>query len=121
MKATAAALKTYLSGFDLPAYNAESIPETTDPPYITYPMNLPEWSDKASLYIQIWDRSHSNTFILEKADEILADIGEGKLIVAEGTTLVIWPETPAVQLIVDGDIRSAYINLSINAYQMPGD
>lgn len=121
MRATAAMLQTYLAGFNLPVFTAETIPEDTEPPYITYPMNLPEWTEKATFYVQIWYRTHSNTPLLEKADEILADIGEGKHLIGEDAILVIWPETPAVQLIVDGDIRSAYLNFAINAYQMPGE
>ena len=39
----------------------------------------------------------------------------------DGGYLVIWPETPLVQIMVDGNYRSAYINLSINTYHIPGE
>ena len=120
MRTTAAALKSYLSGFGIPAYTIESVPTDVQLPYLTYPLNVPEWREKATFYIQIWYRTRSNTPVLTKADEILADIGEGKIIQAEDGYVVIWPDTPAIQLIVDGDTRSAYLNLTINAYQMPG-
>ena len=116
----AAALKTFFSGFDLPAYTVDTVPEDADLPYITYSLSVPEWNQKASMYAQVWDRTRSNTGIIRKADQITAAIGEGKRIPLEGGYLVIWPESPLIQIMVDGDTRSAYINLSINAYQMPG-
>lgn len=120
MRGPAAALKTYLSGFGIPAYTTESVPDTLLDKYITFPLTVPEWREKATFYAQIWYRTRSNEPVLAKADEILADIGEGKRLPTEDGYIVIWPETPAVQLMVDGDFRSAYLNLSLNAYQLPG-
>lgn len=120
MYQAAAALKTFFSGFGLPAYAVNSVPEDVELPYITYSLSVPEWNQKSSMYAQVWDRSRSNTGIITVADQITAEIGEGKTIPLEDGYLVIWPETPLIQLMVDGDFRSAYINLSINAYHMPG-
>ena len=120
MKGVASALKTYLSGFDLPAYSIGSIPDPVELPYISFPLTEPEWNQKASFYVQIWYRTRSNSDLLEKADEIVSDIGTCKNIPIDGGYLVIYPETPLIQFMVDGDFRSAYINLSINAYHVPG-
>jgi len=120
MYRTAAALKTFFSGFGLPAYAADSVPDEVELPYITYSMSVPEWNQKASMYVQVWDRTTSNTSIIQKADQITQAIGYGKNIPFDGGYLIIWPETPLIQIMVDGDFRSAYINLSINAYQLPG-
>ncbi len=120
MTQTATALKNFFSGFGLPAYTTDSVPEDVTLPYITYSLAEPEWGQKATLYAQVWDRTKSNAGILQKADQITAAIGEGKLIQLPGGCLVIWPETPLVQLMTDGNVRSAYINLSINAYHVPG-
>lgn len=120
MRQAAAALKTYLSGFGIPAYAVESVPDNVTLPYLTYPATIPEWAQKGTFYIQIWYRTTSNTPVLTKADEILQDIGEGKRIPTEDGILVLWPETPACQIMVDGDVRSAYLNLSLNAYHTPG-
>jgi len=116
----AAALKTFCSGFGLPAYAVGSVPDPVELPYITYPVVEPEWSSKASFYIQVWNRATTNTLILEKADEIVGAIGTGKIIPLEGGELVLWTESPTIQVMVNGDFRSAYINLSINAYHVPG-
>lgn len=121
MLKTAEALKTFFSGFGLPAYAADSVPEDVALPYITYSLSVPEWHQKASAYAQVWDRTRSNAGIIATADQITAAIGDGgKRIPFKGGYLVIWLESPLVQIMVDGDYRSAYINLSINAYNLPG-
>ena len=120
MYQAAAALKTFFSSFGLPAFTEDTVPEEAQLPYITYSASVPEWNQKATMYAQVWNRTRSNTGIIEKADQITAAIGEGLRIPLDGGYLVIWPESPLVQILVDGDFRSAYINLSINAYNMPG-
>lgn len=116
----AAALKRFFSGFGLPAYHVSTVPEDVDLPYIAYSLAEPEWNQKASLYAQVWDRSTSNLGIIGMADQITRAIGEGIKLPIDGGYLVIWPETPLIQIQVDGDYRYAYINLSINAYHLPG-
>ena len=120
MYRAAAALKTYLSGFGLSAYAENSVPETAKLPYITYFFSDPEWNQKATMYVQIWDRTKSNDGIIKKADQIAADIGERKTLSIEGGYLVLWPESPLIQILTDGDFRRAYMNLSVNAYHLPG-
>lgn len=120
MYKAAEALKTFFSGFDIPAYQVGSIPEDVVLPYVAYSLNIPEWNQKASMYAQVWDRTRSNTGIIYKADQITRAIGEGRKIEFDGGYLVIWPESPLVQIMTDGDFRAAYINLSINAYNKPG-
>lgn len=121
MYSTAAALKDFFSGFGLPAYTADSVPDDVKPPYIIFSAGEPEWNQKASLYAQVWARTNSNTAIMQKADQITRAIGEGMKIPLSGGYLIIWPETPLIQIMVDGDFRSAYINLSINSYHLPGE
>lgn len=121
MYQTAKALKEFFSGFGLPAYTTDSVPDDVELPYIAYSLSEPEWGQKATMYAQVWDRTRSNAGIMQKADQITAAIGEGYIIPIESGYLVIWPETPLIQLMTDGDFRSAYINLSINAYHTPGN
>lgn len=116
----AAALKTFFSGFGLPAFQEGTIPEGTQLPYITYSLSAPEWDQKASMYARVWDRTKSNTGIIRKADQITAAIGIRKRIKFDGGYLVIWPESPTIQIQEDGDVRYAYINLSANYYNLPG-
>lgn len=120
MRATAKALKEFVGGFGLPAYTTQSVPEDVKVPYLTYPLTEPEWNQKATWYIQGWYKTTSNAALAEKADQIISEIGTGITISTDSGYLVIYPETPLVQLMVDDDYRSFYINLSINSYQMPG-
>lgn len=120
MLKAAQALDAFFSDFGLPAYQVGTVPDDTPLPYITYSLSVPEWNQKASLYAQVWDRTKSNIGIIGKADQITAAIGEGIKIPFDGGYLAIWPESPLVQIMTDGDFRSAYINLSMNAYNMPG-
>ena len=120
MRATAKALKEFVGGFGLPAYTNQSVPKDVQVPYLTYPLTEPEWNQKATFYIQGWYKSTSNAALAEMADQIISEIGTGITISTESGFLVIYPESPLVQLMVDGDYRSFYINLSINSYQMPG-
>ena len=121
MYKAAAALKTFFSSFGLPAYAEGSVPDDVTTPYITFSLSVPEWNTKSSMYAQVWDRTTSNAGIIRKADDIVAAVGQGHRIPLDGDGyLVIWPESPLVQLMTDGDFRSAYINLAINAYHMPG-
>ena len=121
MYKAAAALKTFFSSFGLPAYQEGTIPDDVTLPYIAFSLSSPEWDQKASLYVKVWDRTTSNAALIRKADQITAAIGGRKRIALDGDGhLVIWPETPEVQIQADGDFRFALINLSINAYHLPG-
>lgn len=120
MRATAKALKTFVSSFGLPAYTVESVPKDVQVPYLVYPLNEPEWNQKASFYVQGWYRTTSNAELTAKADEIIKTIGIGITLKTDSGYLVIYPESPLIQMMVEGDYRSFYINLSINSYQMPG-
>ena len=120
MRTTAKALKEFVSSFGLPAYTSQTVPKDVDVPYLTYPLTEPEWNQKATFYIQGWYRSTSNAELTAKADEIISTIGVGITIRTGVGFLVIYPESPLVQMMTDGDFRSFYINLSINSYQLPG-
>ena len=120
MKSLAEALYQFVSGFELPAYTLQTVPEEVTAPYLVYPLVEPRWNEKATWYIQGWYRTTSNAALTAKADEIIKEIGEGITLQTTSGYLVIYPETPLVQMQVDGDYRSFYINLAINSYQMPG-
>lgn len=122
MMATATALNTFFNGFSLPAYPVNTVPDGVDVPYITFYISQPDWLDKSSGYAQVWYRTKSNTVVYSKADEIVQAIGYGKILELPSNKgfVVIYPESPKVQLLIDGDTRAAVINFSINSYSMPG-
>ena len=123
MISTAKALYGFFSGFDIPAYAENTVPDDAALPYLTYPLYDPEWRTKHSFYVQVYYRHKTSNYeSLAKADEIVAAIGDGVRIPCDGGMLVIWPENPLIQAKPpDNDVRAAYINLSINAYHMPGE
>ena len=120
MYRAAEALKTFFSGFGLRAFQEGTVPDDAVMPYITFSISTPEWNQKASIYARVWDRTTSNTWLIEKADQITRAIGEQKKITFTGGYLVIWPETPLAQIQEEGAARYAYLNLSINSYNLPG-
>lgn len=122
MISTATALYQYLSGFGIPAYNNQAVPEEAELPYLTYPLTEPEWSSPATFYVTVYYRDKtSNRAALAKADEIVAAIGSGVRIPCDGGYVVLYPQSPLIQALPpDNDVRGAYINLQINAYHMPG-
>ena len=119
---TAKALADFFGGFGIPAYSENTVPDDAELPYITYPLREPEWNAKTTFWAIVYFRSQSsNLYGLSKADEIVAAIGNGIRLPIEGGYVVLWPETPLVQSMPPNDeVRAAYINLSINAYHMPG-
>ena len=118
---TAATLKTFFSSFDLPAYTLDSVPDNVELPYITYPLTEPEWDEQQSFYCQVWYPKKMLGRLLAKADEIVASIGNMKKFEQPGGYLVVYPSTPIIQVLSDDYSQSAYINLSINAYHLPGE
>ena len=122
MISTATALYGFFSGFDIPAYGTNTVPDDAELPYLTFPLTEPEWSSSASFYVTVYYRNEvSNYQSLSKADEIVQAIGPGVYLECEGGIIMLTPMTPLIQeLPPDGDVRGAYINLQINAYHMPG-
>ncbi len=69
MIATAKALYDFLSGFGIPAYDQNTVPDDAELLYLTFARVEPEWSRKASFYITVYYRNQtSNMKSLTKAD-----------------------------------------------------
>lgn len=120
MTATASALYAFYSGFGLPAYQTDAVPDDAVLPYITYLYVEPRYQSPVSHYAQLYMRTNSNAELLAKAGEIIRAIGDG---VVFENGVVIRPESPLVQILGEGenrDVRSAYINLQLNAFHAQG-
>lgn len=120
MTDTARALYTFYSSFGFPAYQADTVPDDAQLPYITYFYTEPQYQYPATHYAQVYVRSNSNSLLLQKAGEIVQSIGDGAVL---ENGVVIRPSTPLVQIMHDAsnpDIRIAYINLQLNALHVPG-
>lgn len=115
------ALYQFYAGFGLPAYADGFVPDEAELPYITFSVVESGLSGKTSHYARVWYVGKDNSLPIGKATEIVAAIGEGLRLMTEHGLVVIYPETPLIQLQVvetetDRDISFAYINLSINTY-----
>lgn len=118
---TAATLKTFFSGFDIPAYAEDSVPDNINLPYITYPLREPEWNSQSTYFCQIWYKKKQLEKLLQKADQVVAAIGEGLIIDQTEGMIVLYPSTPLIQILTDEDSQRAYINLIMNAYHTAGN
>ena len=116
------ALYDFFSRFGIPAYAENTVPKEAELPYLTYPQKEPEWNKQTSFYVNVYYRHNtSNRECLTKADEIIEAVGEGVRIPFSGGLLILWPDTPMVQVMEpENGVRRAYINLAINSYHMPG-
>lgn len=123
MIVTAKALYDFFSTFGIPAYTEDNVPDEADLPYLTYPLTEPEWSQQATFHVNVYYRNqNSSAEALAKADEIMGRIGTGVRITFPEGLIVLWPQSPNIQVMPpNGDVRAVYINLSINAYHMPGE
>ena len=121
MISTARALHDFYSGFGIPAYTTQTVPDEAVEPYITYNLTEPDWNSPTTHYCQVWYNDTSNAAVLAKADEIVRAIGEGIKLHTDGGFILLRPDSPLVQLLVeDREHRSAYINLQLNAFHERG-
>lgn len=121
MKETAKTLKSFFSGFGIPAYTLQSVPEEVQLPFLTYPLMEPEWDQEGATYCQVWYPKNHLSELLAKADAIAQAVGVMKEIPQDGGYVVLYPATPLIQILTDADTQSAYINLILRTYHMPGD
>lgn len=117
---TAAKLKMFFSGFGLPAYTTDGIPDEVELPYIAYTLVEPEWDEQASFRCQIYYPKRQLESLLRKADEVAGAIGLFKQIKMDGGYICLRPSTPYMQKMNDDYSESIMFLLSINAYHLPG-
>lgn len=123
---TAQALNEFWSGFGIPAYMVNTVPDEqpdgtkTEPPYITYSITETEPTEPATHYAQVFYRGGNLGPLLQKVDEIKSAIGTGVIVSCDGGYVSLRPASPLVQIMIDADpdIRYAYFNLQINCYHL---
>lgn len=120
MKETAAKLKLFFSGFGIPAYARQSVPEEVELPYIAYDLVEPRWDQQMNMSCQVYYPKNQLESLLDTADAVMAAIGEGKKIIMPGGYLVIYLAEQQAQTMTDEMTQSVYISLLVNAYHTPG-
>lgn len=79
---TAQALQNFWSGFNLPAYDENTVPDNATIPYITYESSDDFFGSQSAMSASLWYRSPSWVEITEKEQEIADFIGRGGRMIA---------------------------------------
>lgn len=109
------ALYSFWSGFNIPAYDENSVPDNVAFPYITYSDITDSLGNVVQLSASIWDRSNSWERISLKADEVAEKIGKNgyHIITIDGGYVWLTKGTPFAQRMGDPDkeIKRIYLNV----------
>lgn len=117
-----AALQSFFSGFDIPAYENNTVPDAEDRtfPYITYEAGSDNFGGEIALTFQIWYRSTSWVEANAKAEQISAAISRGgKIIHCDGGALWIKKASPFAQHLRDDTddlVRRIVCNISVEYF-----
>ena len=111
------AIYSFYSGFGLPAYDENTVPEGSALPYITYSVSTDSIGNMVILSASLWYRSTSWGTIQDKADEIAAVLGYGgKIIKIDNGYLWLTKGSPFAQRMSEpSDKMVRRIILNINA------
>lgn len=95
----------------------EKAPPNTPFPYLTYTLSYSENYADNLIQVRIWDKSSSVVKVVELADDIGDNIGDGRTIKGlEGGTLWLKKGEPFAQFVPEEDItiKSIYLNIVTN-------
>lgn len=117
MRDKAQALQEFWSSFGLPAYDAITVPDDAQMPYITYTVATDSMDSVLPLNASLWYRSSSWAEISRKAEEIARAIAEHGYMIynVEGGYLWLVKGTPFAQRMRDendSSIRRIYLNIT---------
>ena len=114
-----AAIYTFWSRFEIPAYDEQSVPTgniAPNFPYITYQVATDSFGNSISLTGSVWDDSTSWVKVNKKVKEISDYIGlGGVMILCDGGAVWIKRGSPFAQSMGDPNddkIKRKYINLT---------
>lgn len=112
----AAALYEFWNGFDVVAYEENTVPSDATSPYITYQLVTDSFERDVAATASIWYRGESWVDINAKTEEISAHIGlGGKIIKCDGGRIWIKRGQPFAQNMGDESddlIKRKYLNLT---------
>lgn len=120
----AAALYQFFSGFELEAWEENSVYALESPPvfpYLTYQMQTDAFGDyDTNLTVSLWYRSSSWANANAKVEEISAEIGRGgKVLPVDGGYLLIMRGSPFAQSLGDPSddmIKRKLLNITVRFY-----
>ena len=108
-----AALQAFWSSFGLPAYEENSVPAQTKPPFITYEANVDSFGNVIPLAASIYYKSESWLTINAKEREISQRIGSGIHLECDDGYLRLYRGSPWATPMTETDstIKRKYLNL----------
>lgn len=113
----AQALHAFWSGFGIPAYDENSVPDDAVMPYITYTVATDSLDNPVPLTASIWYDSTAWDTISQKAEKVAESVGKrGHLsIPVEGGYLYMTKGTPFIQRMPDTSdtVKRIYINIMV--------
>lgn len=113
MATKAAAFQAWLSGFGVPAYAAEAVPEDARPPYFTYGFGAAATFEEYAAQVDLWHvQTAKANALCEKLGEVLGTGGE--FVRCDGGALWLKQGSPFWQAVTtDEDCVRRYINIDI--------
>ena len=118
MSTKAAAVHGFLSGFDIPAYAAASVPNDATEPYLTYSLITGAWGDgEMAMEVNLWYYGDGETEPNAKVQEVSDAIGlGGVLLPCDGGGIWVKRGSPFCQSMgdsTDDKVKRRYINLTL--------
>lgn len=111
-------LYSFWSGFGIPAYPENGVPDEAKLPYITYSINMPEWKEETIVNARVWYRDTSLQAISAKIDEISSAIGEGVSLSSQNGCVYLFKDSNFVQFQPSEamvEMKVAYLTLILHA------
>lgn len=119
MTQTAKALYDFWSGFGIPAYADDAVPDNAQMPYITYELQFPDWRQEVACSARLWYRSRSFVGISAKLDQICQVIDPGASVkTTSGSVKIFWDDNK-IQFQpydIDPDVKVAYMRVIVAAH-----
>lgn len=108
-------LQAFWSGFEIPAYDENSVPDEAQLPYITYDVSVDDFGNSVAQTASLWYKSTSWRDITEKEMEIAEFVGRGgRMIAYDNGAMWIRKANPWAQRMSDSDtVKRMILNLEI--------
>lgn len=109
------ALYNFWSGFDIPAYDESTVPDTAALPYITFEVATDDFGHEMPVTASLWYRSTKWDAITAKEEQIASAIGRGGIMLPyDGGVIWLKKSTPWAQRMADNDDMIRRIVLQLN-------
>jgi len=102
-----------------PAYLQNTVPEGAQLPYLTYTLDNVDWETSNIIQVKIYTKEQGVANVINLADKLAKEIGEGISIEKNGTYVYMRKGSPFLQFMVEDEknyIKSVYSVIEYNVY-----